>query len=269
MASDANLDVAPLYAVPLGEFTRRRDELAARLRAAGRRDDAAAVRRLKKPSVPVWTINTLAHDHADAVRAFVEATDRLKRAQLDRAALASATQAERRALQVLMRAVDTILGRAGVRPAAATLQRISSTLLGAATDGDARRQLLHGRLTQERQAPGFEALAGAPIGRAAGRSSDGPRVPRTRAADERRGQEASAARARAEELAATARALEEQATMRERQASEATRAVTELQHQLRQAEARARERRQAAREAAIAAKRARRAAAHVAAKARG
>jgi len=265
MASDASPDVAPLYAVPLGEFTRRRDELAAQLRAAGRRDEAAAVRRLKKPSVPVWTINTLAHDHADAVRAFVEATDRLKRAQLDRAALASATQAERRALQVLMRAVDTILGRAGVRPAAATLQRISSTLLGAATDRDARRQLLHGRLTQERQAPGFEALAGAPIGQAAGRSSDGPRVPRTRAADEHRSQKAFAARARA----ATARALEEQATVRERQASEATRAVTELQHQLRQAEARARERRQAAREAAIAAKRARRAAAHVAAKARG
>ncbi|TMB53591.1 MAG: hypothetical protein E6J56_13180 [Deltaproteobacteria bacterium] len=261
MASDANLDVAPLYAVPLGEFTRRRDELAARLRAAGRRDDAAAVRRLKKPSVPVWTINTLAHDHADAVRAFVEATDRLKRAQLDRAALAGATQAERRALQVLMRAVDTILGRAGVRPAAATLQRISSTLLGAATDGDARRQLLHGRLTQERQAPGFEALASAPIGRAGGRSSDVPRVPRTRAADERRAQEASAARARADELAAKARALEEQATMREREASQATRAVTELQHQLRQAEAGARERRQVAHEAATAAKRARRAAA--------
>ena len=268
MASDASLDVAPLYAVPLGEFTRRRDELAAQLRAAGRRDEAAAVRRLKKPSVPVWTINTLAHEHVDAVRAFVEATDRLKRAQLDRAALAGATQAERRALQVLMRAVDTILGRAGVRPAAATLQRISSTLLGAA-DGDACRQLLRGRLTQERQAPGFEALAGAPIGQAAGRSSDGPRVPRTRAADEHRSQKAFAARARAEELAATARALEEQATVRERQASEATRAVTELQHQLRQAEARARERRQAAREAAIAAKRARRAAAHVAAKARG
>src|SRR5439155_1457630 len=142
--------------------------------------------------------------------------------------------------------------------------RISSTLLGAATDRDARRQLLHGRLTQERQAPGFEALAGASIGQAAGRSSDGPRVPRTRAADEHRSQKAFAARARAEELAATARALEEQATVRERQASEATRAVTELQHQLRQAEARARERRQAAREAAIAAKRARRAAAALA-----
>jgi len=261
MASDASPDVAPLYAVPLGEFTRRRDELAARLRAAGRRDEAAAVRRLKKPSVPVWTINTLAHDDADAVRAFVEATDRLKRAQLDRTALAGATQAQRRALRILMRSVDAILGRAGVRPAAATLQRISSTLLGAATDGDARRQLLHGRLTQERQAPGFEALASAPIGRAGGRSSDVPRVPRTGAADERRAQEASAARARADELAAKARALEEQATMREREASQATRAVTELQHQLRQAEARARERRQAAHEAATAAKRARRAAA--------
>src|SRR5207245_4002777 len=120
-------------------------------------------------------------------------------------ALAGATQAQRRALRILMRSVDAILGRAGVRPAAATLQRISSTLLGAATDGDARRRLLHGRLTQERQAPGFEALAGAPIARAAGRSSDGPRVPRTRAADDRRDQKASAARARAAALAATGR----------------------------------------------------------------
>src|SRR5207244_7915703 len=99
MASDASLDVAPLYAVPLAEFTRRRNELAARLRAAGRRDEAAAVRRLRRPSVPIWAINALAREHADDVRAFVNATDRLRRAQVgSRGAMAEATRAQRQAL---------------------------------------------------------------------------------------------------------------------------------------------------------------------------
>src|SRR5437899_2866053 len=73
--------VDTLYAVPLAEFTRRRNELAARLGQAGRREEAAAVRRLRRPSVPVWAINALAVEERRAQQA-LEAR-RQARAQAD------------------------------------------------------------------------------------------------------------------------------------------------------------------------------------------
>ena len=268
MSSEPSRNVDTLYTVPLAEFTRHRNELAARLRQAGRRDEAAAVRRLRRPSVPVWAINTLARQEVDAVRAFADATDRLKRAQLgDRQAVADATQAQRRTLQVLMRSTEGILRRGGFSPTAQAAQRISGTLLWAATDREARQALLQGRLTEERQAPGFEALGGEARIRVAERRS------RARAVEEHRAQAAlearRAARAQADDLATKARALEEEAAARAREAAEAARVVIDLQRQLGQAEARARERRSAARKAAVAAKRARRDATRLAAKLQG
>jgi len=276
--SEPSRDVDALYAVPLAAFTRRRNELAVRLGQSGRREEAAAVRRLRRPSVPVWAINTLARHEPTAVRAFADATDRLKRAQLrDRHALGEAAQAQRRALQNLMRSAEGILRAGGYSPTAQTAQRISGTLLGAATDRETRQALLRGRLTEERQAPGFEALEGAPSGRVTERRQPGIRAAehrrsRARAAEERRAQQAlevrRQARTHADDLARKASALEEEAGARAREGAEAERAVEELRRQLGEAEARARERRAAARTAAVAAQRARRAATRLAAKLR-
>ena len=47
-----------------------------------------------------------------------------------------------------------------MRATAQVRERISRTLVGAAVDRDACRLLLHGRLTEEHQAPAFEALSG-------------------------------------------------------------------------------------------------------------
>lgn len=185
MASDPSHDIGTLSAVPPVEFTRRRNELARRLRDEGRREDAAAVRRLKKPSVPLWAVDSVARERADAVRGFIDATDELKPAQLgNREAAADATHAQRRALRALIRSADEILQRGGFTPTPQTLQRISNTLLGAAAHPDARRALLHGQLTEEREAPGFEALSGAPPAR--GKARDGTAEATTRSAAPRR-----------------------------------------------------------------------------------
>ena len=276
--------VDTLYAVPLAEFTRRRNELAARLGQAGRREEAVAVRRLRRPSVPVWAINALARQERRALQAFADATDRLKRAQLgDRRAVADATQAQRRALQVLMRGTEEILRRGGFRPTAQTAQRISGTLLGAAADREARQSLLHGRLAEERQPPGFEALGGSRAARATEGHASPDEAPRrirvaeerrsrTRAVEERRAQQAlearRQARTQADDLARQASTLEQEAAARAREETEAARAVGDLRRRLGEAEARARERRSAARKAAVAAKRARREATRLAAKLR-
>ncbi|HEX8206307.1 MAG TPA: hypothetical protein VF587_09635, partial [Solirubrobacteraceae bacterium] len=50
-------DVDALYCRPLDEFVPARAELAKALRADGRRDEAAAVAKLPKPSVAAWAVN--------------------------------------------------------------------------------------------------------------------------------------------------------------------------------------------------------------------
>jgi hypothetical protein len=51
-----------LYALPLEEFTAARNELARSLKAAGDADEAARVKKLKKPPVSAWAVNQLARD---------------------------------------------------------------------------------------------------------------------------------------------------------------------------------------------------------------
>jgi hypothetical protein len=259
MAPAPKPDLDILHTVPLAEFTARRNALVAQLRSAGHREEAAAVARLKKPSVPVWVVNTVAREEPDAVRALVDATERLKRAQMGgRQAMGEATQAQRRALQTLMRSAERILARGGFGATTATRQRISNTLLGGATDRDARQALQHGRLTDELAAPSFEALAGMSIKEAPGPRRAEARRSRAHPREDSRVEAARrAARARMDALAEKARTLAEEAAAREREAATAARAVTALQERLEAADARARERRQAADKATAAAERAR------------
>ena len=53
-------EIDRLYALPLDEFTARRNELAKRLKKEGEGEAADEVASLVKPSVPAWTINQLA-----------------------------------------------------------------------------------------------------------------------------------------------------------------------------------------------------------------
>ena len=49
--------VDALYGLALDEFVPARDALAKRARAEGRREDAAAIAALRKPSVAAWAAN--------------------------------------------------------------------------------------------------------------------------------------------------------------------------------------------------------------------
>ncbi len=52
--------IGAIYGGPLDEFVAARDGLARELRAAGRRDDAAAVRKLAKPRRVAWALDAAA-----------------------------------------------------------------------------------------------------------------------------------------------------------------------------------------------------------------
>ena len=156
-----NDTIAKLYAAPLGAFTRERDALAAALTKDKRADEARAVRQLRRPSAPLWATNQLAHAERDRLDAFLDGITQVRKTQLrDPRAAAEGLAQQRRELQTLVRRAGELLTQHGTRATPDAIRRISDTLLGAAVDGQRAKELRHGRLTEELDAPGFEVLTG-------------------------------------------------------------------------------------------------------------
>jgi len=66
-------DIDALYALPLDEFTRARDDLAKALRAQGDKDAASTVKALRKPSVPAWALNQVARQNPELIAELLRA----------------------------------------------------------------------------------------------------------------------------------------------------------------------------------------------------
>lgn len=156
-----------LYELPLGDFVTARNELAKALRQGGEREAAGQVKTLPKPSVSAWAVNQLARSERDGVRALLAAGERLREAQASVLAggspreLREASEAERAAVAVLVRAAERILAGAGHAPTEATLGRVAATLRAAALDEEGRELLARGRLTRDRDATGFGTVPAA------------------------------------------------------------------------------------------------------------
>ena len=156
MADDADR----LYGLALHEFVPERDALAKALRADGRREEAEAVRALRKPTTAAWAVNQVVRTQRKGVRELLAAGDALRRAQAallrgkgkgrGRAdKLRQATDRERAAIDALVEAARGLLDRDGHELSAATLDRVADTLRAAALDDDARTAVCDGRLVRE------------------------------------------------------------------------------------------------------------------------
>jgi hypothetical protein len=217
---DLELELDRLYSLAPSEFTSERNDLARRLKQAGRDDAAAEVKQLRKPTVPVWAVNQLARRHRDQVADLLQASDQLRAAQGsalgggEPSTLRQATAAQREALQTLAHRAHDLLTAEGQSAASGTIERIASTLRAAALDPASRELLEHGRLGEELDPSGFDALAGVPV--PAGARTRTPRKREKPAAEERR-------RKRLEKLREEARKAEETADDAERQAGDAER----------------------------------------------
>jgi hypothetical protein len=262
MAPRFSPDIDELYGVRPESFVRARNALAARLGQAGRTSEAAAVKRLPKPTAPVWAINQAARGQPASVNEFIDAFERLKRAQSTESDdLSRAIERERNARQHLVEQASRQLAMSGTSPSAGIIRRLAATLLGAAADPDARSDLRQGRLTQEREAPGFELLAGAARRRPANAPARPSRLTargraqapatRRRTEDQRRdGEAARVAEREARERRRRAQALECAAAAHHRAADKAERTAEKVRQRLRVLEQRAAEKRRVAEEAA-------------------
>jgi hypothetical protein len=240
MPSDA-AEADRLYALPLEEFTAARDALAARLRSAGEADEARRVKGLRKPTVPAWTVDQLAHRQPHRVEALLDAGDRLRAAQqrLIEGGPASdvweATLAEREIVGGLLNEAERILQGAGLAPSRGTLDRVADTLYAAAADQPSRPRLRAGTLEKEMRRAGFGDLLGGepptgpakPAGVASSKAAAKSRASKERPA---KGRTAKAEPApRAEKSRPTARARLEAEREAGRLAREAERAETEAE----------------------------------------
>jgi len=245
----ALVDADDLYGLPLERFVKERGELARALRADGRRDEAAAVAGLRKPSVAGWAVNQLVRSQGTAVKELFEAGDALREAQADLlagrgdgVALRTARERERAAVDGLVDTARGLLTSEGHELSPAVVDRVLDTLHAAALDEDAREQVRSGRLERELRHVGLglglgEAAAAAtapsaPVSapRARRDVGEGATKPRSTERDREARRRAAAEAERVEqERAAARKAARAAETAAQRRAQSAARALRDAQ----------------------------------------
>ncbi|HET7483712.1 MAG TPA: alanine-zipper protein [Actinomycetota bacterium] len=159
MDTDEALD--RLYGAPLDRFTEERNAIAGDLKKDGDREAAERIGKLKKPSVAAWAVNQLARRENGAIKDLLELQEGLAAAG-NASELRDLTRRRREVLGRLLERARDVLSDAGHSPGAATIEKVSQTLMSA-TDRENRELLAKGRLTRELVGTGLDAfgIAGA------------------------------------------------------------------------------------------------------------
>jgi hypothetical protein len=164
MATALERELDALYQLPLDRFTAARNELAKRLQANGQTEAAEQVKALRKPTAAVWLVNRLAREDELDIQRLLKAGESMTKTQAKVArgqspeGFLEARREEQRALERLARAARKLADREDLGKSA--IDRATQTLRAAALTDDGRKLLKRGRLTEELQPPGFEALTG-------------------------------------------------------------------------------------------------------------
>jgi hypothetical protein len=236
--ADEGLD--RVFGAPLEDFVSERNALAKELSAAGKDDEAATVKALKKPSVSAWALNQGVRADPKATKALLAAAKKLEAAQSEAlqgeaAALRDAQEEQQRTVDAMLDAVERAASGRDLSPA--MLDRVRETLRAIPGDNELREEFEEGRVTRDRRAVGFSgAIADVP---AAPRRKRAKAAPRKREA-ERRLTRAQKAHETAQERLEVARGsvdqLDEQLKAARRRAKEAEAALSEAKGELRAAE---------------------------------
>jgi hypothetical protein len=149
-ALEAALDA--LFAAPFPEFVAERKRLATELRAGGHKAAAAALAKVNRPTLASWAINQLVRRAPVEVQAMFASAIRVRLGDF------AATAEHRQTLARLQTLVIEILRSHDQPTSDATLRRIATTLQALSAYGDFAPDL-PGRLTADRDPPGFDAMA--------------------------------------------------------------------------------------------------------------
>jgi hypothetical protein len=155
-ATDQRLD--ELYREHPDEFVSGRNQLAKELQGAGDRDEAARVKKLRRPTAAAWLINLAAHsspaelgEFADASRGLEEAQERVLEGKDEGAAKwRAAAEREREATTAVVELAEKLARDAGHPASARALEQAAETLRAAAADPELRDLVVRGRVERER-----------------------------------------------------------------------------------------------------------------------
>ena len=155
--------VDAIHGADLAEFTAERDRRVKQLRGEGHRDEAAALKACRKPTVPAWAVDQLARRAPDEVADLIEAAETLRSAQHRAASgrgadgLREAARQVRDRVGALRERAATLLVDAGTRPDA-HLDDVEQTLFAAAVDPDQHATLRRGVFAAVLPGSGFGAF---------------------------------------------------------------------------------------------------------------
>ncbi len=218
--------VEELYRVPFDDFIARRDARVRELRKEKRREEADAVKQLRKPALSAWGLDQLARRDRDVLDELLAAGAALRQAK-GGDTLRDATREERGAVARASERTAGLLRDGGHSVTDKTAGEIRDTLHAAALDDETRDLLARGRLVEPRQAIGLGGFAlghappeaePAPAEKPKKQQKKKPKKPKEDDAAERRRREAEERRAAKECEKAARKALREaEAELRERE----------------------------------------------------
>ncbi len=139
-----------LYALTPAEFTAARDARAREARQAGQRDDAAAIKKLARPTTSAWLVNQLSRQAPEQLRRLIAVAEALEEAQRTLAGgrLRELSGQRRGVINDLLPCAADIASRAGQPASTVVMGEVRATLEAALADAAARAAVHAGRLTK-------------------------------------------------------------------------------------------------------------------------
>lgn len=161
-----NAEIRDLYRLPPEEFTAARNALASRLGKEKRKDDAAEVKAMPKPTPSAWAVNALFERQEQKMDALIAAGKAARTAQRQ-AVAGKGAESLREAIRLARGLADElrwdaaqILSEGGRPPSRDLVERIAANLQAIAFSPAAAEQVARGWLDRDLDPPGFEVLAG-------------------------------------------------------------------------------------------------------------
>jgi hypothetical protein len=166
-------DIGRLYSVRPADFVGERNATVKKLKAAGRRDAAATVEKLPRPTLSVWAVNQIARQAPALVQSLADATAGLQGGNRGGALrYADVLAAHREVLKALRLKAEEILGASGFGPAPDLLTQVVHDLRAGISSPESRPLIESGRLVRDvADDSAVNPFAGAPEG------PPGPRTP--------------------------------------------------------------------------------------------
>jgi len=147
-----------LYALPLEEFTPARDAKAKELKAE--KELAAAVKKLKKPSVAAWVVNLFVRREAEQVEQVIAVGAALREAQegMDGAELRALTKQRRQLTSAVTDQARTLAREEGLKVTQSVADQVEATLTAAMLDPACAQAVRSGLLTAALRSTGVDEV---------------------------------------------------------------------------------------------------------------